>query len=220
MYINIKSKIEFLQLKSYFIRKFWFFLFIFLIVFSFQIQQLKSQNNDSELTGKLLVSDINLRDPNFYRSVIFIVEHSNKGSVGLIINRFAGVVSLKSLGKHMGIENSNTAGSIPIHIGGPVQPEKFFALHTKDFIYNQSTIINDKFAISPASEVLESIIDSKGPSQILFALGYSGWAPKQLADEISTGSWHVIPANKSIIFSGHGQIKKWESAIEGVPADL
>ena len=193
---------------------FLFFAFIFPPAYSY------SGESKFFLKGKLLVSDMQLNDPNFFRTVILVVEHSEEGSLGFVINKLAGFIALSSLVELVINDDEELDQSIPLHNGGPVQPEKFFALHTKDFFVNETSIVIDDICLSPAKDVISSIKNGNAPERVFFALGYAGWSSDQLEHEIKLGLWHVLPKDNSIIFGGSSQIEKWKSAYKKLRANL
>ncbi len=102
---------------------------------------------------------------------------------------------------------------IVIHYGGPVSARQGFVLHTDDVKLESSIQVKDGIAMTSDVQMIEAIATGHGPKQSLFMLGYTGWGPGQLAAEIKSQAWFVIPADKMMIF-GRDAEKKWTRALE------
>lgn len=169
-----------------------------------------SSSSDSEepryLEGYFLISEVELMDPNFYRSVVLLVKHDDDGAFGLVVNRRSNVTLKEVL---EGFEEG-PAKDLPIHVGGPVQQEYLFALHS-----GFPDQLQSEHASAPADGVVfepvtESVVDflkhqwpnlpeSERPRIHLFA-GYSGWGGGQLENELKAGAWVVLRATSDIVF--------------------
>lgn len=167
------------------------------------------QSNSEEprfLEGYFLISEVELLDPNFYRSVVLLVKHDEEGAFGLVVNRRSNVTLEEVL---EGFEEG-PAKDLPIHVGGPVQQEYLFALHS-----GFPDQLQSEHASAPAEGVVfepvtESVVDylkndwaalpdGQRPKIHLFA-GYSGWGAGQLENELKSGAWVVLPASSDIVF--------------------
>jgi putative transcriptional regulator len=158
------------------------------------------------LEGHFLISEADLMDPNFHRTVILLVQHDSDGAFGLVLNRQLDV----SLGEVVPDFEGTGAGTMPLYYGGPVQPQYVFCLHSG---FPEEII--DKSCSSPVQHVvfqpfIETVSDylkntwsdlkeGERPPIHLYA-GYSGWAPDQLEEELARGSWVVRPAAAKHIF--------------------
>ena len=168
----------------------------------------------SEFTvGRLLVADAEMSDPRFNQTVIYMVTHDAKGAMGLVINRPMAKGPLKDLLKGFGIESEEAKGDVIIHYGGPVGTNAGFVLHSDDAMLDDSTPVKDGIAMTANAEIIEAMARGKGPGQSLILFGYAGWAPGQLEGEIKAGAWHVVPADKKIVF-GKDAEKKWHQAMD------
>lgn len=165
------------------------------------------------LAGKLLVASTEMKDPRFAESVIYMVEHDNKGAFGLIINQPAAVGPIQDLLKGFGISNDKVRGEIVLHFGGPVNPHGGFILHSDEVTIAATNKVSDGIAVTADAALIEMIGTGKGPKQYLVMLGYAGWAPGQLEGEILAGSWHAIPGDKALIFAKDADMK-WRQAME------
>lgn len=164
------------------------------------------------LKGQLLVATPELNDPNFIETVIFMIEHDEHGAMGLVINRPLAKGPIADLLKGLGAESEDAGGEIVLHIGGPVEPQKVFVLHSDDYADKGTTVVGSGLAVTIDVEVVRAIARGKGPRQSVFVLGYAGWAPGQLEAEIKAGGWFSIPAEAKIIFDGDPKTK-WERAL-------
>jgi putative transcriptional regulator len=163
------------------------------------------------LAGQMLASAPEMRDPNFARTVVYMLRHDQGGALGLVINRPLGEVPVTLL---LEGKDSDWSGSerVMVHSGGPVGPERFISLHSRDLMPGSSHVVSEALAYTDGQEVLMAIRDGKGPKRTFFALGYSGWGPGQLESELERGDWLVIPGNLSILFE-EDHDKRWEAAV-------
>lgn len=168
----------------------------------------------AEITvGQLLVATPEMRDPRFAEAVIYMVKHNTEGAMGLVINRPLAKGPLKDLLQSFGVENEDAEGEIIIHYGGPVSANAGFVLHSDDVMLDDSERVRDGIAVTVNAKIIEAMAHGKGPRQSLVLLGYAGWAPGQLEGELEAGAWHVVPADKTIVF-GQEADKKWQQAMD------
>ena len=163
-------------------------------------------------TGQFLVATQDLEDPRFIRTVVYMIQHDAGGAMGLIVNRPLGDVPLADLLDSLGLKGKGTTGKILAHYGGPVEPERGFVLHTAEYKIDGTSIVSGSIAITSQPEIIQAIGAGTGPRRSLFTLGYSGWAPGQLENEIKAGAWIVVPADESLVFDNQYE-KKWERAM-------
>ncbi len=165
------------------------------------------------IAGQLLVATPDMRDPRFGETVIYMVQHDAKGAMGLVINRPIAQGPIADLLKGLGAESEDAKGEIIIHYGGPVSPEAGFVLHTDDVTLESSTKVKDGLAMTTDTKLIQTMSRGQGPRQSLFALGYAGWAPGQLEEELKAGSWYIVTADRTLIF-GKDAAKKWQQAMD------
>jgi putative transcriptional regulator len=165
------------------------------------------------LTGRLLVALPGMKDPRFFESVIYIVKHDREGAFGLVINRLLTTAPIEEVLAGFGVDEKGGKGEIAIHYGGPVNPRQGFVLHSDDIVRETSTKISNGMAITSDPTIIRDISLGKGPRQFLLIVGYAGWAPGQLEEEIQAKAWFSIPADKEIIFSKQPE-KKWQRAMD------
>lgn len=173
----------------------------------------------SNLTNHLLIAMPNLADPNFSHTVTYICEHSEKGAMGLVINRPIDI-NVAEILEQMEIPVSEpTAGEAPVYLGGPVEEQRGFVLHSSDSEWDSTLRINDQVSVTTSRDILEAMARGEGPEQALVALGYAGWGPGQLEQEILDNSWLSAPADQSILFT-LPPARRWQAAAELLGVDL
>jgi putative transcriptional regulator len=141
----------------------------------------------SDLTAKLLIAMPGMGDPRFAGSVVFLCSHSDKGAMGLIVNKRMDEVTFSELLEQLEIARPDTVRDVPVCYGGPVELRRGFVLHSSDYAArgDEGLEIDDRFAMTATLDVLEDIANGRGPRQALLALGYAGWGAGQLEDEIA-----------------------------------
>ena len=163
--------------------------------------------------GELLVARPGMPDGRFRQSVILLVEHSENGAFGLIINRVVQRISLSALFRSFGIKAPRDMSQVNIHYGGPVSPDTGFVLHTTEHNLNVLHDVGENVAISPVDAVLRAMARSKRPKKIVIAVGYAGWGAGQLECEMRRGDWYTAPADPDILFDDD-HASKWSRAME------
>jgi putative transcriptional regulator len=173
---------------------------------------------DSYFTGQLLIAMPSMRDEQFYKTVIYICAHTSEGAMGLVLNQVIKGLSFLNLLEQLGIEEKGNKDSVPIHFGGPVEAGRGFVLHSNEFKQEATLEVNDGIALTATVDVLKAIARDRGPERSLLALGYAGWAPGQLEDEIRSNGWLQAPADEDLIFDVD-QATKWERSIAKMGID-
>jgi putative transcriptional regulator len=100
-----------------------------------------------------------------------------------------------------------------VHYGGPVSSRQGFLLHSDDKTVEGALKLPNGIAMTSDIKMIQAIANGTGPQQFLFALGYAGWAPGQLEDELEANSWFLVSADKSLIF-GKNAGEKWRRALD------
>lgn len=172
------------------------------------------------LKGYFLISESNMPDPNFFQTVVLILEHNSEGAFGLVVNRRSHL----TLGDIITKFNSERAYATPVYVGGPVQQEYLFVLHTElpDSIEPSTTRLQptENVFFEPSFQKMEDFFEDEAWQEIpaddrphihLF-LGYSGWAPGQLEKEMEQGSWIIHPASDRIVFHPNPEVG-WKDAL-------
>jgi len=152
------------------------------------------------LAGQLLVAAPDIGDPRFERTVILIVVHGPGGAVGIVVNRPIGDQPLAGLLRALGQDDSDAAGSVRLFLGGPLQPELGFVVHSPDYRRPETIAVSDRLSLTASVAVLRDIGDGKGPAKALVAFGYAGWGPDQLEHEIQAHAWATAEADPALVF--------------------
>ena len=174
--------------------------------------------SDFYFTGQLLVAMPGMRDEQFYKTVIYICAHTDDGAMGLVLNQVIKGLSFPSLLEQLGIEEGANGRAVPIHFGGPVEAGRGFVLHTDDYQQDATLEVDGGVSLTATVDVLKAVARGRGPKQSLLALGYAGWGPGQLDDEIKANGWLQAPADRELIFDGD-QATKWDRSIEKIGID-
>ncbi|WP_386683739.1 YqgE/AlgH family protein [Loktanella sp. R86503] len=165
------------------------------------------------LAGKLLIAMPDMEDPRFAGSVIYICDHSPEGTMGLIINRPLPDIAFRKLLAQMNISCSDACPDVDVHFGGPVEKVRGFVLHSSDYAADKGTLqVDDDIGMTATQDVLQALADGAGPATALLALGYTGWGPGQLEEELAENGWLTGPANRDIVF-GSDHAGKWSAAL-------
>jgi len=174
----------------------------------------------SNLTGKILIaSPYTMEDNIFYQSIVYIVHHSDQGSVGFLVNRLIKNPPVNSLFKKAEFKLDLNMLNLKIHIGGPLELERGFFLHSAE--YNKNLLFkleNSELAVSSNIEILKDITSGSGPKHSIFAIGYTGWGAGQLELEIQNNLWLLSEPDYDIIF-GDDHTTKWSNALAKLNID-
>ncbi|HRD70490.1 MAG TPA: YqgE/AlgH family protein [Legionella sp.] len=163
------------------------------------------------LANHLLIAMPSLNDPNFERTVIYICEHHDQGSVGLIINRpmqFPMSIVFEQL-KIEPLRKEHNA--MPLLFGGPIQPERGFVIHKQTGGWRSSLFLQDEVTVTTSNDIIRAIAVDSGPKDVLVTLGYSGWTDHQLEQEVMDNVWLVCPYKSEIMYDVPFE-DRWEYA--------
>jgi putative transcriptional regulator len=152
------------------------------------------------IVNHLLIAMPSLRDPNFEKTVIYLCEHRQEGSIGLIVNRPM-QFSLSMVFEQLKIEPIHVEQSqLPLMFGGPVQPERGFVVHKTLGTWRSSLFLQEGVTVTTSNDIIRAIAEDKGPKEVLITLGYSGWVENQLEQEILDNLWLVCPYRSEILY--------------------
>ena len=168
--------------------------------------------------GKLLIAMPGMGDPRFDRAVVFLCSHGEEGALGLIVNKPAEDLRFSTLLEQLDLGISKPERDIRVHFGGPVENGRGFVLHTPDYTTEDGTIRVGDYGMTGTLDVLEEIARGNGPERAMLALGYAGWAPGQLEEEILGNGWLTADPSTEIVF-GDNDDAKWAGALEGMGVD-
>lgn len=169
--------------------------------------------------GQLLAAMPAMPDPRFERSVIYLCAHSEEGAMGIVVNKPLESLSFPDLLKQLEIETESVDERIRVHFGGPVEAARGFVLHSADYVHDATMMIDDEFALTATVDVLKALAKGDGPHDSLLALGYAGWAPGQLDEEVQNNGWLTVPASEQIVFRQSND-SKWQSAVASLGVDI
>ncbi len=164
------------------------------------------------LTGQLLIASPDLRDPRFDHAVILLAQHNRGGALGIVINRPLAQRPIAGLLAAFGADASGVTDSVRVFVGGPVDPDVGFVIHSADYRRPDTLDIDGRVALTSDPDVLRDIGLGKGPRKSLVAFGYAGWAPGQLEDELAHGVWVTVPEEPALVFDDD-RAKVWADAL-------
>ncbi|MBL4751754.1 MAG: YqgE/AlgH family protein [Amylibacter sp.] len=171
------------------------------------------------LDGKLLIAMPGMGDPRFDKTLIYMCAHSADGAMGLIVNKPAVDLKFSDLLDQLNITPAKSVRPIKVYFGGPVEHGRGFVLHSKDYTTKDTTLeVNEEFGMTATLDILEDISQGNGPDACLLALGYAGWGPGQLENEIRANGWLICDAQAALVFSDKNE-DKWNGAIESLGFD-
>ncbi|MCP5140921.1 MAG: YqgE/AlgH family protein [Gammaproteobacteria bacterium] len=178
-----------------------------------------AKSAEPRLDNHFLIAMPALSDPNFARTVTYLCEHNDEGAMGLVVNRPLDV-SLNEIFKHIGIDDADPeVAAAPIYLGGPVQPERGFVLHSPVGEWESTMRVTDDIGVTTSQDVLRAMAAGKGPKHALVALGYAGWGTGQLEAEMIDNAWLSVPAHAAIIFEMPAE-QRWRAAAASLGIDL
>lgn len=154
----------------------------------------------SELSNHFLIAMPGMGDPNFGGTVVFVAEHNAQGALGIVVNRPL-ELDLGDLFERIDLSlgASELAGR-SVYYGGPVQTDRGFVLHQPVGKWTSTVVVGGEIGLTSSKDVLEAVAAGEGPVRLLVSLGYSGWGPGQLEDEIANNAWLTVPAEADLIF--------------------
>lgn len=169
---------------------------------------------EQSLKNCFLIATPNLKDSFFEKTVVYLFEHSEAGAMGLIINKSLRV-NLGRILDHLKITKAQEdVINKPILMGGPVGQEHGFVLHD-----SSESDSEDSIKVTASTETLREIAKGKGPKHYLIMLGYCGWQPSQLENELARNDWLIAPCDFSVLFHTP-QNKQWTEAAKLIGVDI
>lgn len=158
---------------------------------------------DFNLADHFLIAMPSMQDPIFGGTVVYVCEHNDNGVLGVVINKPTDM-TLQVLFERIDLKLSAALDlpvvNEPIMFGGPVQDDRGFVLHTPGMPYSSSLKVTDEVAFTTSIDVLEAVAGGTGPQRMLVSIGYAGWSPGQLEDEIGRNGWLTVAADPAILF--------------------
>lgn len=145
------------------------------------------------LQGSLLIASHRLRDPNFYHSVVLMLEHGKESAMGLIVNRPTGMTIGEALAQHSPVNNVGA----PVFCGGPVEQNALFMLHNCVTLGEKDQEVAPGLFLAGSEKSFDAVVcrTAKPGEEIHYRLvsGYAGWGAGQLEGEMARGDWNVLP---------------------------
>lgn len=154
------------------------------------------------LANHFLIAMPAMEDPIFGGTVVYVCEHNENGVLGVVINKPTDM-TMQVLFERIDLKLEDSPGAHidePIMFGGPVQDDRGFVLHTPGTRYSSSLTVTDEVAFTTSIDVLEAVAAGTGPQRMLVSIGYAGWSPGQLEEEISRNGWLTVGADAHILF--------------------
>ena len=178
------------------------------------------------LDGQMLIAMPAMSDERFSRAVIYVCAHSTEGAMGIIVNHPAAnikfpdlLVQLEVIPAAERIQLPTRAEDVKVLKGGPVETGRGFVLHSADFFIENSTLpIDEGICLTATLDILKAIARGNGPASAILALGYAGWAPGQLEQEIQQNGWLHCAADTELIF-GTDTETKYDKALRKIGID-
>ena len=174
---------------------------------------------DDSLVNQLLIAMPGMLDPNFSTTVTLICEHNDEGALGIVINRPT-TLKLGGLFEQLAVKDADPdVASNPVLSGGPVGTERGFVLHGPEHSYENTLAVSDDIRLTLSRDVIDAMAKGQGPDNALVAIGYAGWEPGQLEDEMLANAWLNVPATSEIVFDTPFA-ERWDSAARTLGIDI
>ena len=166
------------------------------------------------LAGRLLIAMPGIGDKRFERAVIFLCVHGPDHTLGITVNNPAEDLTVREVVAQLGIDHADQAPEQAVLIGGPVEGERGFVLHTDDFHSGEFSLpVAAGVSLSGTRDALVVLTDPNArPTRSTLALGYAGWAPGQLEQELAHNVWLDADPDLDIIFDADHKTK-WKRAL-------
>jgi len=179
----------------------------------------RAASGENFLEGKLLIAMPGMSDPHFEKSVIFMCAHSAEGAMGIMINKPVAGLSFHDLMEKLELKVSPGTRNLPILYGGPVETGRGFVLHSGEYESSDATLpVSEDVSLTATLDILRAMADGRGPEHAIFALGYAGWQPGQIEDEIRRNGWIHCDSDPELLFEA-GLDAKWSTALRKLGID-
>lgn len=172
------------------------------------------------LKGQFLVAMPEMGDDRFRDSVIYLVGHGDEGAMGLVVNQRLDDMRFGDILTELKLGSADEIIRLPEDVrdrqvlrGGPVQRSRGFVLHSSDYFREDNSYpVSDDVCLTATLDILKSIAFKNAPADALFALGYCGWSPGQLENEIKSNGWLTVPYSRDLLFATPIQ-KRYDEAL-------
>lgn len=163
-------------------------------------ESLLGSTEAGSLTNQLLIAMPSLLDPNFAQTVTLICEHTERGALGIVLNKPL-PMQLSDVLSQMKLEaSSEDIAAQPVLRGGPVNTDRGFVLHRPGGHWDHTHKVSDAIQVTTSRDVLAAMARGEGPGDALIALGYAGWEAGQLEREIRENAWTSMPVDARVVF--------------------
>lgn len=169
------------------------------------------------LTGQLLLALPGVGDPRFDRAVIAMVSHGPDGAMGVAIGQPLVGLTMGDILAQLKID-AGGIGDSPVLDGGPVERQRGFVLHSRDWGGTDAVDVGGHWMLSSSQDVLRALAGGRGPARWHFILGYAGWDAGQLESEFARHAWHAAPATEALLFDTPPE-ERWAAAFASVGVD-
>ena len=171
------------------------------------------------LSGQLLIAMPGISDPRFERALILICAHDHQHAMGVAVNDPIEGLTVPALLERLQITATIEVPRDLVVIGGPVERERGFVLHTDDYHAEFSLAVEGGLALTATREVLEAMAShNRHPRRALMTLGYAGWGAGQLESEIRHNVWLTVAADEALVFDDDHETK-WTRALAKLGID-
>ncbi len=169
------------------------------------------------LTGQFLLAMPGIGDPRFERAVIAMCAHDDRGALGVGLGRLVPRLTLHGLLAQLEVA-PGLAPDVPVHNGGPVEPQRGFVIHSRDWSGEDSVDVADRWTLTGTLDVLRAIAEGRGPSRFVVALGYAGWDGGQLDEELTRHGWFAVQGDEALLFDTLCD-RRWERGFASAGID-
>jgi putative transcriptional regulator len=177
------------------------------------------EQQTASLVDRCLIATPAIKDPIFASSLVYMCEHSESGSMGLVINHETSQ-KLDDVFQQLDIQCENDSiKNQPVYVGGPVQLEQGFVLHSNAGHWQNSVEVSNGIHLTSSLDILQAVANGKGPQDYLVILGFSGWASGQLESELQQNSWLTAACDADLLFHQKPQ-DKWQVAFDTLGFDI
>jgi len=181
----------------------------------------KKLGGSGYLTGQMLIAMPTMPDNRFARSLIYVCAHSDRGAMGLVVNKPVSTqITFRELLRQLAIPFKAPSPPVPVQYGGPMEMGRGFVLHSSDYKADSTTLdVSNNFRLTATIDILKDLAAGDGPEKAMVALGYAGWDAGQLEGEIHKNGWLNCDADNELLF-GPDLDRKWHKAIKKLGVDL
>jgi len=169
------------------------------------------------LTGQFLLAMPGMGDPRFERAVIAMCVHDEGGALGIGLGRIVPRIGFHDLLAQLDIA-PGVAPDVAIHLGGPVEPQRGFIIHSLDWGGEGSVQVSDRWTLTATLDILRAIAEGRGPTDWIVALGYAGWGPGQLEQEMCGNGWFTTAGSDALLYKCDVN-DRWVTAFESAGVD-